>query len=200
MALYIGEKNSGDFVPYISFNAKSDKWAIKVGDEKVALKGNFQFVADIANIKTGWFLFQEGMAPNVVFNPDLVTRLPQPSAKHKAGAKLTVYIKGDNPGVYEFSTNSVNVMESLSVLHDDFLAGEKENAGKLPVVEVGDSREIKSSFKNPDGSNGTATNYAPSFKIVKWVPRPAEFDAAPEQNNAPAMPAPAPKAASVSEF
>lgn len=179
MGLYYGEESNGDFLPYLGFNAKSDKWFLNVNQEKVALKGDVVFVADLANIKTGWFLFQEGGAPMIVLDESLEKPAANPGGKYKRGAKFALFMKGDHPGVYEFSTNSKNVMMALSDLHDAYLEGEKSNKGKLPVVAVKDSLEVKCSFKNEDGSNGAATNYKPVFSIDKWVDRPKEFDSEP---------------------
>ena len=199
MAFYTETENSGNFLPYISYNAKSDKWAAKVGEEKVALKGDIVFAADFGNLKTGWFLFMEGSAPSIVMDASLTEPAAKPNGNHKRGVKFNVLLKGDNAGVYEFSSNSKLVLQSLNALHDDFIAGQKDNTGKVPVVKVLESEEVKSSFKNLDGSQGTATNYQPVFKIEKWIDRPAEFNEA-LNDNAPQAQVPAPVAASASEF
>lgn len=199
MAFY-EEKQSGDFLPYIGFNAKADKWFINVNKEKVQLKGNIAFVADFANIKTGWFLFQDGLAPNIVFDASLSEKAAQPSAKHKRGVQINFFMKGEHAGVYTFSTVAGNVLKPLSELHDKYLEEIKTNPNNLPVIIVGDSVEVKSSFKNPDGTNGSATNYMPSFKIEKFVARPSELDATPVQASAPVAEAKASPAASASEF
>lgn len=185
MGLYLGEETTGDFMPYLAFNAKSDKWTLNVNKQKTPLKVAPSFIADLENIKTGWFMFQEGAGPDFRFDESLIKSCERPSVKHKRGAKFNVYMKGDHPGVYEFSTNSKNVMNALNKLHDDFEEGKKGNPGKVPVINVGDSIEVKSTFKNQDGSNGSATNYMPVFSIVKWVDRPAEL-AANESASSPA--------------
>lgn len=189
MAFY-EEKQAGDFLPYIGFNAKADKWFLNVNKEKVQLKGNIEFVLDYKNMKTGWFLFQDGLAPNVVLDASLTERAAQPSAKHKRGVRFPVLIKGEYPGVYEFSSVAANVLKPLSDLHDLYLKEAEKNPNIAPVVKVGDSVEVKSSFKNADGSNGTATNYMPTFTITNFITRPSALDEAAEQ---PAQ-EPAPKA------
>jgi hypothetical protein len=193
MAFY-EEKQAGDFLPYIGFNAKADKWFLNVNKEKVQLKGNIEFVLDYKNMKTGWFLFQDGLAPNVVFDASLTERAAQPSAKHKRGVRFPVLIKGEHPGVYEFSSVAGNVLKPLSELHDLYLAEAAKNPNVAPVVKVGDSVEVKSSFKNPDGSNGSATNYMPTFKIASFITRPAALDEVPEQVEEKPAPTPEPKA------
>lgn len=193
MAFY-EEPQTGDFLPYIGFNAKSDKWFVKVGTEKVALKGEIAFVVDFKNLKTGWMLFADGLAPNKVYDPSIEEKAAQPSPKHKRGVEFNVYMKGTHEGVYSFSTVAGNVLKPFSELHDKYLEEIKTNPDFLPVVVVGESQEVKSSFKNPDGSQGTATNYMPSFKIEKFVKRPAVFDETATQ------PEPVKAQSSVSEF
>lgn len=70
MAFY-EEKQAGEFLPYIAFNAKADKWFLNVNKEKTQFKGNLEFVLDFKSMQTGWFLFQDGLAPNVVLDPSL---------------------------------------------------------------------------------------------------------------------------------
>lgn len=192
--LNYGTENTGEFLPYLGFNAKSDKWFLNVEKEKLPLKGDIVFVADIENIETGWFKFSEGMAPDIALDASLEQPIDQPSGKHKRGARLKVFMKGEHPGVYEFSTNSKNVMMALSDLHDSFLDEKEKNKDKLPVINVLESSEVKSSFKNDDGTPGTATNYRPNFSIEKWVDRPIEFDQTNEEDS------PAPAGEPVSEF
>lgn len=199
MAFY-EEKQAGDFLPYIGFNAKADKWFVNVNKEKVQLKGNIAFVADFENIKTGWFLFQDGLAPNIVFDASLSEKAAQPSPKHKRGVQINFFMKGEHAGVYTFSTVAGNVLKPLSELHDKYLEEIKTNPRNLPVIIVGDSVEVKSSFKNPDGSNGSATNYMPTFKIEKFVARPKEFDEMGISKTETPTPQPAPAASAVSEF
>lgn len=199
MAFY-EEKQAGEFLPYIGFNAKADKWFINVNKEKVQLKGNIAFVADFANIKTGWFLFQDGLAPNIVFDASLSEKAAQPSPKHKRGVQINLFMKGEHTGVYTFSTVAGNVLKPLSELHDKYLEEIKTNPKNLPVILVGDSVEVKSSFKNPDGTNGTATNYMPSFKIEKFVARPTQFDEVAISKTETPTTQPAPVVSAVSEF
>jgi hypothetical protein len=175
MAFY--EENAGGaFLPYLGFNAKSDKWFLNVNKEKVQLKGKIEFVLDFKNMRTGWFLFQDGLAPNIVLDESLTVRAAQPSPKHKRGVKFPVLMKGEHPGVYEFSSVAANVLKPLSDLHDDYLKEFEKNKNIAPVVLVGDSVEVKASFKNADGSQGTATNYSPKFSVSKYIDRPAALD------------------------
>jgi len=175
MAFY-EEKQAGDFLPYIAFNAKADKWFLNVNKEKIQVKGNLEFVLDFKSMQTGWFLFQDGLAPNVVLDPSLTEKSAQPSPKHKRGVKFPVLLKGEHPGVYEFSSVAGNVLKPLSDLHDLYLKEAEKNPNVAPVVKVGDSVEVKSSFKNADGSNGTATNYMPTFSIANFINRPGALD------------------------
>jgi hypothetical protein len=204
MAFY-QEKPAGDFLPYLGFNAKSDKWFLNISKEKTPVKPSFEFVVDFKNLETGWFLLQEGAAPDIVIDESMEKKAPQPTAKHKRGVRFNTLMKGSIPGVYSFSTVATGVLKPLSAIHDAYLEEVKKNPNAVPVVRVDDSTEVKSSFKNPDGSQGTATNYAPVFTVVKFIDRPKAFDelsgTAEVVNVPPAQPpAVAAPASSVSEF
>ena len=56
MPLNIGA--SGSIKPYAKYNSKADKWFAR-GDEGDVEIGRPTFVADFANIATGWFRFRE---------------------------------------------------------------------------------------------------------------------------------------------
>ena len=76
------------------------------------------------------------------------------------------------------------MMKGIDLLHDDYLAGVKANAGKLPVVALDDTVPIES------GSGAKkSTNYQPVFKIVSWVKRPADLENSTGRSEAKAAPA-----------
>ena len=77
------------------------------------------------------------------------------------------------------------MMKGIDQLHNDFLAGVKANAGKLPVVVLEDTVAIES------GSGAKkSTNYQPVFKISSWVKRPNDLADAPSRGSASEAPAP----------
>lgn len=185
-------EESGDFMPYVSYSAKSGRWSRKV-DGKIQEIEKPVFVADFFNIRTGWFNYQTGQAPKIVYNKSLTEKTPRPEGLDKDGKSLfkegfsvQLFSKTQFAGVVEFSSNSILVRNSIGKLYGEYEEGVKANAGMLPVVEC--------SGVTAETSKEGNTNYAPNFKILKWVGRPAEFDAAPPPVAA------APEKASVSEF
>ncbi len=186
--------SAGDFKPFASYNAKSGRWSVRKDGVTVEVP-NPTFVADLENIKTGWFYFATGQAPQTVLNPSLSQKLPRPEgvdAKGKAlfkeGFTVDLFSQATFGGVVGFTSNSDLVRKAMNVLYQEYQEGLKANPGKLPVVEFTGSTPVKSEH---------GTNYAPQFKLVKFVDRPVEFS---KQVEAANTQAPVAAKASVSEF
>lgn len=189
--------NSGDFLDFFKYNAKAGRFYFKDVEVKDPV-----FVADLGNIKTGWFFFKEGQAPEKVYDPSLSEPALRPDKKYtdKDGKERFCFIRGAEfnifsnqlfGGVVNFGTTSLIVLNVLSDLHTKYEDGLKSNAGLLPVVSCKSVTEEKGKY---------GTNYKPNFVIEKWVPRPAEFDGDEPQAVQSQAPAPQAVAASVSEF
>jgi hypothetical protein len=195
MGLNIGATQGGNFDNWVKFNGKSGRWYIKgaTGDEVEINPA--QFVADFANIKTGWLLFVAGMAPDRQWDANLSTPLAKPSDNHKRGFSLRLFSNQFFGGVVELSSSSMHLCAAINDLYEAYEAGVKANPGMLPVVNFSGTTPMKDKH---------GTNYKPNFSIDKWVQRPAAFDGstAPVAANqsAPVVAVPAPQVASVSEF
>lgn len=168
MALNLG--SSGDFLPYVKYNSKADKWFARI--EKIDTEiQRPTFVADLRNIKTGWFLLMEGQPPSIVWDPNLTTPAAKPSDKHKRGFKLALFSQqffgGD--GLVEFTGASMHVCSAINDLYTAYEKDLPANLGKLPVVAVTGATPQKDKH---------GVNYRPIFSIVKWVDAPAIFDTA----------------------
>jgi len=190
MSLYTPPQ-SGDFTPYVKYNAKAGRWYCKKDGAEVEVQ-NPVFVADFANAKKAWMHFQEGQAPNVVYFDSLDAQIPQPSPNHKLGVSINLFSKASFGGVVKLESNSINTCKALGGLFDLYNAAPESKEGKLPVVKVTGANPIKGNY---------GTNYEPAFAIEKWIDRPAEFDAVstPKQP-APVAQAQSAPAASASEF
>jgi hypothetical protein len=206
MALNLG--NSGDFANYVKFNAKADKWFVKEGDgEKEVVKPTF--IADLENIRTGWFYFKAGQAPQVVLDKNLSEPAANPGLTYtdekgkvkncyNRGFKMKLFSQNNFGGVVEWSANSMIINQAVNELYTKYEEGLKSNPGLLPVVSVTGSTPVKSDY---------GTNYSPKMEIIKWVSRPVELattaalgaPSAPAANTNP-EPAPVQAKASVSEF
>ncbi len=160
----VQSESSGSYDPYIKFNGKAGRWYFKDqnGDEVEVTPTNF--IADLENIKTGWFMFAAGMAPDKVYDKDLSTPAEKPSPNHKRGFSLRLYSKAFN-GVVELSGASMHLCNSINDLYEAYEA--KKDGSKVPVVKFIGTTAMK---------DKQGTNYKPGFVIEKFVDRPAELN------------------------
>lgn len=188
MAFMTAPSGGGDFTPYVKYNAKAGRWYTKK-DEQGAPEfevTNMTAIFDMDNLRTGWFDFPAGGAPDKVFDPSLAEAAPKPGDNHKRGFQLLAFSDANLLGKREFSSTAGVVIEAMNALHDHWLAGKNTNPGKLPVVKCSGVLPIT-------GKHGT--NYQPVLEIVAWADRPAELAGAPATAAAPATQAAPPPAA-----
>lgn len=181
MALSIAE-GSGTFLPIIKYDAKSGKFTRRdrsndgsgwVSDD-VDITEGFAAIFDMESIQEGWIDYNTGGAPSFIMSPAGTNIGQQPTAGHKRGFKITLKlyphkgapnIAGDEP-VREWSANSRCASFALSKLHTLWKDAKDANPGKLPVVQMTGTDNIKT-------RNGT--NKEPVFVIKAWVPRPDDL-------------------------
>jgi hypothetical protein len=145
MPLNIGA--SGNIKPYVKFNAKADKWFVKGDDGDVEI-ARPTFVADMANIATGWLRFREGEAPERTIDPSLDRAAPNPG------------------GLVELSSASIHMGNAIREVYQAFEEGRANHPGQVPVVSCTGSEPMKDKY---------GTNYRPKLELVKWVDRPVEL-------------------------
>lgn len=163
MALNFGTAPS-DFLPYLKFNAKAGRFYKRENDMDVEVEKP-TFVADFANLQTGWFCYAEGQAPSITLDPSLEVIAPKPSDKHKRGFKVEIFAKQVG-GLVEFASASMHACKAIGEVYDAYEAGKAANAGKLPVIACTSVQPQKDKL---------GTNYKPVFEITKWVEKPVEF-------------------------
>jgi hypothetical protein len=182
--------SSGEFKPYAKYNAKSGRWYVKKDDAEQEV-ANPTFVADFENIKTGWFLFLEGQAPNIVYDANLQTPAAKPSDAHKRGFEIELFSQAAFGGVVVMSGASMHTCSAINELYEQYEKDCDVNKGMLPVVQAMGATPMKDKF---------GTNYRPELKILKWVPRPSELGSATPTQVTPVPQSAAPAASAVSEF
>lgn len=179
---FMSNPASGDFVPFVSYNAKAGRWYTKPeGGGDMYEVTNMTAVFDMENIKTGWFHFSAGAAPVKHMDPSLSQQSAKPGDDFKRGFEVMVYSDKNLGGVREFASTAGVVIDAMNALHDNWTAAPERTAGKLPVVKCAGVLPVT-------GKHGT--NYSPTLEIVSWVDRPAALGAPAAQ----AAPAPAPAA------
>lgn len=164
MALNLGS-SGGDFLPFLKYNAKAGRFYKRVDKTDVEVPPP-SFVADLGNIKTGWFAYAEGQAPSIVYDANLSTPALKPSDKHKRGFKFNIFGKDPIPGVMEFSSASMHACASLNEVYTIYEAEAPKNDGKMPVIQCTGVVPQKDAM---------GTNYKPTFVISKWVDAPQEL-------------------------
>lgn len=163
MPLNIGA--SGNIKPYVKFNAKADKWFVKGDDGDVEI-ARPTFVADMANIATGWLRFREGEAPERTIDPSLDRAAPSPGEGFKRGFVLSVFSQKCFGGLVELSSASIHMGNAIREVYQAFEEGRADHPGQVPVVACSGSEPMKDKY---------GTNYRPKLELVKWVDRPAEL-------------------------
>jgi hypothetical protein len=178
---------AGEFEPFCKYNGKAGRWYAKQGEQEVEVL-NPVFVADFANIRTGWFYFKAGAAPQKVFDVSLQQAAPKPNATYvddkgvtrdcfKRGFELRLFSKNSFGGVVVLSGASMHLNNAISDLFNTYEAAPEGKQGLLPVVKCTGTTPMK---------DKQGTNYRPVFVIEKWVSRPAELDAQPVAASQPA--------------
>ena len=169
--------SGGDFAPWVKYNAKAGRWYIggENGDVEVDKP---TFIADFDNIQTGWFYFAAGQAPERIMDPSLTQRAEKPERTYtdqngkerdcfRRGFSLHMFSDKSFGGVVELTSTSLAMSGPINELYAQYSEEKAANDGKLPVVEFVKADPVV-------GKHGT--NYAPVFKIAKWVKRPDAFD------------------------
>jgi len=174
MPLNLPQAGDGDFIPYCAYNAKAGRWFNKNEDgDMVELDGFVNIAADFDSIKTGFFRFMEGQAPDKVFDSSVgANDAEKASDQHKRGFQLMVFSKKTLGGVRELSSTAGVFNAELNKLYDAYEEERGANKGKVPIISCTGVEPVKSKF---------GTNYAPQMRLVKWANRPVEFDEAAEQ-------------------
>lgn len=199
MALGLNTSTSGaDVIPHIRYDARAGR--LFRADRAQAPDGRWEttmadisspppsFLMDLAKIEVGWLSYAGG-APDLHMVPLGEPLPPQPSKEHRQGFRVRVYAPKLLGGFREFASSAKVVIAAMDALHSAYEAAPERGQGLVPVVCLAGTTPVTS--KTPQGSS---TNYAPVFRIEKWVPRPADLPigALPGAATAAAMPTPGP--------
>jgi len=195
MALGLNTSTSGaDFIPHIRYDARAGR--LFRADRAQAPDGRWettmadisspppQMLMDLAQIEVGWLSYAGG-TPDLQMVPFGAALPPQPSKEHRQGFRVRVYAPKLLGGLREFASSAKVVIAAMDALHSAYEAAAERGQGLVPVVCLAGTTPVTS--KTPQGSS---TNYAPVFRIEKWVPRPADLPIG-------AVPGAAPAAAAV---
>ncbi|WP_146217127.1 hypothetical protein [Falsiroseomonas bella] len=203
MALGLNTSTNGaDFIPHIRYDARAGR--LFRADRAQGSDGRWettmvdittpppQFLMDLAQIEVGWLSYAGG-TPDLRMVPFGTPLPPVPSKDHKQGFRVRVYAPKLLGGLREFASSAKVAIAAMDAVHSQFEAAPERGQGLVPVVSFVGTTPVTT--KTPQGSS---TNYAPVFRIEKWVTRPADLPigavptAATATASAPAQPPAAP--------
>jgi hypothetical protein len=172
-----GVGEGGSFLPIIKYDARSGRISRRDRENgennDVDITRSFKAIFDFENVEIGWINFNTGGAPEfrVARYADGITVDKPTSEGFKRGVRFVVKLSKDCGGdVREFASNAAAFLDGAKTLMDSYEKGSKENAGKLPVVELKDSIA-----KTSAGGALKTTNYVPVWEITGWVKRPDDL-------------------------
>ena len=174
----------GDFKVFVSYNAKAGRWYTKRDgkDEPQFEVTDMTAVFDMPGLKTGWFKFSAGVAPEKVMDPSFTAAAANPGQDFKRGFMLDLFSDKNLLGVREFSSTAGIVIDAMNDLYDAWMAGPEAATGQLPVVRCVGVQPV---------TNKHGTNYQPKFEIVGWTARPEALGESDQPASTSAAPAPA---------
>jgi hypothetical protein len=157
--------SGGDFKVFVSYNAKAGRWYTKRDgkDEPQFEVADMTAVFDMPGLKTGWFKFSAGVAPEKVMDPSFTAAAANPGQDFKRGFMLDLFSDKNLLGVREFSSTAGIVIDAMNDLFDAWMAAPEVATGQLPVVRCVGVFPV---------TNKHGTNYQPKFEIVGWTTRP----------------------------
>ncbi len=162
--------NDGEITPYLKYNAKAGRFYVRAdGSQQDYEVVNPRLVFDMANIKTGWIFYQEGVGPEKVWDPSpsQIAARPAGPRKFKRGFEVMVFgndqLPGFGPlGLREFSSTATNVISSMLAMYAEYEAGMSANPQAAPFYVCTGVKPIQGTY---------GTNYEPQFALKGWVPR-----------------------------
>lgn len=167
-----GSGGGEDILPIVKYNAKAGMFTridrvnqngTWVKDE-VDITNVFKAVFDLETFEVGWMNFDTGGAPDFRLVPWGGDPGDKPGDKYRMGVRCMILLAKDAGGdVREFCTVAGVALGAFDALHDAYLAGVKENPGKLPIVVCTGKKGVKSQY---------GTNFEPQFQITQWIARP----------------------------
>jgi hypothetical protein len=174
----IGKRKSGsDFLPTLKYDARvgmfflhdrifeAGRWETEQRD----VTDKFRAAFDMENLQRGWINFPKGAAPETHLVRIGEDYGDPPDGRFKEGIRVLVKMDESLGGdVRELMSTAVALWNALDALHDAYLADTAKHPDALPVVDLADKVETKTT---------AGTSVTPVFKIVGWIPRPPDLPA-----------------------
>jgi hypothetical protein len=162
--------NDGDNTPYIKYNAKAGRWYIRPQGASEDIEIDKPRLAiDMAHIRTGWILYQEGMGPEKVWDPSPTQMAARPAGPRKFKRGFEVMVYGNDPipgigklGLREFSSTAANAITAILSMYAEYERGMASHPNQVPYYVCLGVKAITGAY---------GTNYEPKFELKGWVGR-----------------------------
>ena len=120
----------------------------------------------MANIKTGWIMFTEGMGPMSVWDKGSEMAV-KPEGKYKRGFHVMVYGGDSLPGIgklglREFSSTAGVANTALVEMYRIYEEQVRDHPAQVPLYQCAGVKPISGMY---------GTNYEPLFQIGSWIDR-----------------------------
>ena len=203
-----GLSTQTEFLPTVRFNAREGIFSR--ADRVMDSAGNYSneltditaalseqgVLIDVANIEIGWIKF-EGGVDIITQHHSLGLPGPQPSALHKEGVKLELWLPQDiaeGAPLREWTHTSKAVINSVNDLHTAWEAAAKETIIGATTADADDSHvpHVTVSIEAVKTKHGTFRK--PVLSLKQFVPRPIDWTVK------PVIPATAPQMADAGAF
>ena len=164
---------------YIRFKPSLNQWL--VDGTEIDLKG---LAIDPESLKTGWGKISEGVAPEWSWDERPGVKGNQPTAEHKRGFSVMVYLK--DSGWREWTTTGSGPKMGLEAVWPAIHNGAATNPGKVAKVKYNGATAQ---------AVGKGQTRVPQFELVGWIDRPEGEATAPAAAEPTPVSTPAPEPA-----
>jgi hypothetical protein len=178
-------KSGGNYLPMLKYDARvgtlflqdrvyeNGQWETEARD----VTDKFRAAFDVGNLQRGWIKFPKGAAPETKLAKIGEDYGDPPDDKFQEGIRVLVKMDASLGGdVRELMSTAAALWNAMDALHDAYLAGAADHPGALPVVDLADRVETKTT---------AGTSVTPVFKVVGWIPRPPDLSVAETTRPAP---------------
>mgnify|MGYP003677192234 FL=1 len=163
----------GSQAKWIAYKPQNDEWQYNDGEPKMDA-----FLLDPNSLKVGWGKITRGVSPEYKWRETVTIPEAAPGETGTDGwniaMSIELYLKDE--GMFTWTTTAKGPIQGIHVIYSEVVTNalrEPSTEGKIPVLKYTGSEET--SWKSR----------IPQFEIVKWVDRPADWNEAPAQEEAP---------------
>jgi hypothetical protein len=160
----------GSQAKYIAYKPQKDEWEYNDGEPTMDA-----FLLDPNSLKVGWGKITRGAPPEYKWRENITIPETAPGETGTDGwnvaMSLEIYLKDE--GMFAWTTTAKGPIQGMHAIYSQVMALASSNEGKIPCLKYTGSEET--SWKSR----------IPQFEVLKWADKPADWNEAPAQEEAP---------------